>query len=99
MRDGRVTLPPSTTDIPCMAMRKPFLDLVRERVVVLDGAMGANLQTRQFDLMSAGTIPVDRLVSDASVADYAGLLLPGLAHFFDGNGLDQLGRSVGRATP
>ena len=31
-------------------MRKPFLQLVRERVVVLDGAMGANLQTRQFDL-------------------------------------------------
>ncbi len=31
-------------------MRKPFLDLVRQRVVVLDGAMGANLQTRKFDL-------------------------------------------------
>ncbi|MBV8781246.1 MAG: homocysteine S-methyltransferase family protein, partial [Phycisphaerae bacterium] len=30
--------------------RKPFLDLVREQVVVLDGAMGANLQTRKFDL-------------------------------------------------
>ncbi|CAN5538090.1 hypothetical protein BH09PLA1_BH09PLA1_07940 [soil metagenome] len=28
----------------------PFLDLVRKRVVVLDGAMGANLQTRDFDL-------------------------------------------------
>jgi 5-methyltetrahydrofolate--homocysteine methyltransferase len=31
-------------------VRKPFLDLVRERVVVLDGAMGSNLQTRTFDL-------------------------------------------------
>jgi 5-methyltetrahydrofolate--homocysteine methyltransferase len=31
-------------------MRKPFLQSVRERVVVLDGAMGANLQTRTFDL-------------------------------------------------
>src|SRR5687768_11948441 len=30
--------------------RRPFLDLVRERVVVLDGAMGANLQTRDLDL-------------------------------------------------
>ncbi|MFT3784674.1 MAG: homocysteine S-methyltransferase family protein [Tepidisphaeraceae bacterium] len=30
--------------------RKPFLDLVRERVVVLDGAMGSNLQNRTFDL-------------------------------------------------
>ena len=31
-------------------MRKPFLDLVRERVVVLDGAMGSNLQTRPLDV-------------------------------------------------
>src|SRR2546423_51333 len=30
--------------------RRPFLDLARERVVVLDGAMGANLQERSFDL-------------------------------------------------
>jgi len=30
--------------------RRPFLELVKERVVVLDGAMGANLQTRKFDL-------------------------------------------------
>ena len=30
--------------------RCPFLDLVKERVVVLDGAMGANLQLRDFDL-------------------------------------------------
>jgi 5-methyltetrahydrofolate--homocysteine methyltransferase len=30
--------------------RTPFLDLVRKRVVVLDGAMGSNLQTRQFDM-------------------------------------------------
>ena len=34
-----------------MADRKPFFDLVRERVVVLDGAMGSNLQTRTFDLV------------------------------------------------
>lgn len=33
-----------------MPDRKPFLDLVAERVVVLDGAMGSNLQTRTFDL-------------------------------------------------
>jgi 5-methyltetrahydrofolate--homocysteine methyltransferase len=33
-----------------MSNRLPFLDLVRRRVVVLDGAMGSNLQTRQFDL-------------------------------------------------
>src|SRR5690348_7973619 len=32
------------------AVRLPFLELVRRRVVVLDGAMGANLQTRTLDL-------------------------------------------------
>ena len=31
-------------------MRLPFLELVRRRVVVLDGAMGSNLQTRDLDL-------------------------------------------------
>ena len=31
-------------------MRIPFLELVRRRVVVLDGAMGSNLQLRTFDL-------------------------------------------------
>ena len=31
-------------------MRKPFLELVKERVVVLDGAMGSNLQVRPLDL-------------------------------------------------
>src|SRR5437667_1577172 len=31
-------------------MRQPFLDLVRQRVVVLDGAMGSNLQCRTLDL-------------------------------------------------
>jgi 5-methyltetrahydrofolate--homocysteine methyltransferase len=30
--------------------RLPFLELCRKRVVVLDGAMGSNLQTRTFDL-------------------------------------------------
>ena len=33
-----------------MSTRRPFLDLVRQRVVVLDGAMGSILQTRHFDL-------------------------------------------------
>jgi 5-methyltetrahydrofolate--homocysteine methyltransferase len=33
-----------------VSTRLPFLDLVRKRVVVIDGAMGSNLQTRQFDL-------------------------------------------------
>src|SRR5580658_7071010 len=28
----------------------PFIELVRRRVVVLDGAMGSNLQLRHFDL-------------------------------------------------
>src|SRR5438046_9251843 len=31
-------------------VRKPFLQLAAERVVVLDGAMGANLQCRPLDL-------------------------------------------------
>src|SRR5947209_6049965 len=30
--------------------RRPFIDLVRQRVVVLDGAMGSNLQCRTFDV-------------------------------------------------
>src|SRR5579862_5005338 len=30
--------------------RLPLLELVRRRVVVLDGAMGSNLQCRTFDL-------------------------------------------------
>ncbi len=33
-----------------MATRKPFLELAKERIVVLDGAMGSNLQTRPLDL-------------------------------------------------
>src|SRR5882672_1873330 len=33
-----------------MATRLPFLELARRRVVVLDGAMGSNLQTRPLDL-------------------------------------------------
>src|SRR5687768_1610312 len=32
------------------AMRLPFLELARRPVVVLDGAMGSNLQTRTLDL-------------------------------------------------
>jgi len=35
------------------------------------------IQARQFDLISAGTLPVDRQVSDASAREYDGLLLPG----------------------
>ncbi|GAA5074629.1 hypothetical protein GCM10023336_62910 [Streptomyces similanensis] len=35
------------------------------------------IQARQGDLDSAGTFPVDRLVSDASTDDYDALLLPG----------------------
>jgi protease I len=35
------------------------------------------IQTRQFDLESASTLAVDRLVADASVDDYDALLLPG----------------------
>ncbi len=31
-------------------MRLPFLELVKQRVVILDGAMGANIQTRPLDL-------------------------------------------------
>src|SRR6266436_8096149 len=30
--------------------RRSFIDLARQRVVVLDGAMGSNLQTRPLDL-------------------------------------------------
>src|SRR5262245_35884034 len=35
------------------------------------------IQARQWDLEPAGTFPVDRLVADASPADYDALLLPG----------------------
>jgi protease I len=35
------------------------------------------IQARQFDIQSAGTFPVDRLVADASVGDYDALFLPG----------------------
>jgi len=33
-------------------MNPPFLDIVRQRVVVLDGAMGSNLQMRHFDMQT-----------------------------------------------
>ncbi|HEX8342317.1 MAG TPA: homocysteine S-methyltransferase family protein [Tepidisphaeraceae bacterium] len=33
-----------------MSSRIPFIELARQRVVVLDGAMGSNLQQRTFDL-------------------------------------------------
>ncbi|MGW4527476.1 type 1 glutamine amidotransferase domain-containing protein [Amycolatopsis sp. NPDC004378] len=35
------------------------------------------IQARQFDLVSAGTFSVDRLVTDASADEYDALLLPG----------------------
>src|SRR5258708_20239857 len=35
------------------------------------------IQARQFDLVPAGTLAVDRLVSDATPQDYDALLLPG----------------------
>ncbi|MGW2931653.1 type 1 glutamine amidotransferase domain-containing protein [Streptomyces sp. NPDC055722] len=35
------------------------------------------IQARQFDINAAGTLPVDRLVADASADDYDALLLPG----------------------
>jgi protease I len=35
------------------------------------------IQAKQFDMVSAGTLPVDRLVSDAKPEDYDALLLPG----------------------
>jgi protease I len=35
------------------------------------------IQARQFDMVPAGTFPVDRVVADASVDDYDALLLPG----------------------
>jgi putative intracellular protease/amidase len=35
------------------------------------------IQARQSDLISAGTLPVDHLVTDVSVEDYDALLLPG----------------------
>jgi protease I len=35
------------------------------------------IQSRQFDLASASTIPVDRVIGDASPDDYDAMLLPG----------------------
>ncbi|MFG2043567.1 type 1 glutamine amidotransferase domain-containing protein [Dactylosporangium sp. NPDC048998] len=35
------------------------------------------IQARQFDIVPAGTLPVDRLVADAKPEDYDALLLPG----------------------
>lgn len=35
------------------------------------------IQARQFDMNPAGTFPVDRLVTDASVNDYDALFIPG----------------------
>jgi len=35
------------------------------------------IQARQFDIESASTIPVDRVISDAAVGDYDALVLPG----------------------
>jgi len=38
---------------------------------------GGEIQARQHDIESAGSVRVDRVVSDASVEDYDALLLPG----------------------
>ena len=46
------------------------------RTEVLSIHPGA-IEARQSDTMPAGTIPVDRLVSDSSADDYDALLLPG----------------------
>jgi protease I len=35
------------------------------------------IQARQFDMVSAGTFAVDRVITDASAGDYQALLLPG----------------------
>ena len=42
--------PAALAKVITVSERLPFLELVRRRVVVLDGAMGSNLQTRTFDL-------------------------------------------------
>lgn len=52
------------------------LDGAGARTEVLSLRPG-EIQARQFDLYTAGTIPVDRLVSDAAPDDYDALLLPG----------------------
>jgi protease I len=38
---------------------------------------GGEIQARQFDMVSAGTVPVDRVVSDTRADAYDALLLPG----------------------
>ena len=35
------------------------------------------IQARQFDMESAGSFPVDRVVADVSADDYDALLMPG----------------------
>jgi len=35
------------------------------------------IKARQFDLQEAGTFPVDRLISDATIDDYDALVMPG----------------------
>jgi protease I len=35
------------------------------------------IQARQFDMIPAGTLPVDRVVTDAKVEEYDALLIPG----------------------
>src|SRR5262249_53764564 len=46
----RFSFPRPLADISLSLMRKPFLQLVSERIVVLDGSMGANLQQRPLEL-------------------------------------------------
>jgi protease I len=55
---------------------KRALEDAGARTVVLSIATG-EIQARDHDLEDAGTFAVDQLVSDVSVDDYDGLLLPG----------------------
>jgi protease I len=46
-------------------------------VVELVSLKSGEIQARNHDLEPAGTVPVDRTVSDASVGEFDGLVLPG----------------------
>jgi protease I len=69
------------------AGRRTWLDRARSEANHLPHGAGASsdllsihageIQARQFDMVSAGSFPVDRLVNDASVHHYDALLLPG----------------------
>lgn len=50
---------------------------VQARPVICCRFNPGEIEARQFDMVAAGTLAVDRQVSDASVDDYDALLLPG----------------------